>query len=133
MPIGSGFFQFIPTMLFPLKISMARTNSMIHQKLGPIVARYQLFKPVVSIATPELAKPVLTESKKFEKPDQQIGNLNDSLSKLMNEKNVAMVNGDIWKRQRKSINLGFDDLSIYAISFQKKLKHQWNSLKRIQK
>ena len=130
MPIGSGFLQFIPTMLFPLKNSMARTNSMIHQKLGPVVARYQLFRPVVSVATPELAKQVLTDSKTFEKPDQQIGKLNDGLSKLMNENNVVFVNGDEWKRQRKSINPGFYDLSIYANQISEKTKTSMDFIKK---
>eukprot|EP01080_Neovahlkampfia_damariscottae_P008168 gene8168-12628_t len=114
LPKGSGFFDFIPTMILPLHESVARKNTKKHQRLGPMMSIYQLFRPIVSVATPELAKAVLTDSKTFEKSEQRISKLNEGLGKLMNEHNVVFVNGEEWKRQRKSINPGFYDLSIYA-------------------
>ena len=84
-----------------------------HKKHGNIIMYYPQMKPVVSVASPELARVVLTDSKTFPKQSFTIS-LNREFEKIINPKNVFLLNGEDWKRHRQSINPGFYDLSIYT-------------------
>jgi cytochrome P450 len=103
--------------------SRVRKDIRDHQIHGPIYSKIQFFRSLISVASPELAKTVLTDSKTFIKPKQfNPGDLNNGIKKLFHSGNVVFVEGEDWKRQRKSINPGFYDLSLYASQIIEKTK-----------
>eukprot|EP01080_Neovahlkampfia_damariscottae_P004493 gene4493-7873_t len=113
IPLVRGFVGFIISLFLPSDEHQGLITTKYHQKHGDIITLYSQFQHVVSVASPEYAKLVLTDSKTFSKPNFKI-DMNREFQKLMNSKNVFMVSGEDWKRHRTSINPGFYDLSIYA-------------------
>ena len=112
-------------------VSNSRKGTIAHNKLGNIYAKLNFFKYAVSIRSAESAKTILTDSKTFIKPlTNFFGSINEGAGKLMSRHNVVFVNGEEWTRQRKSVNPGFYDLSIYAPKFIEKTKKTLEMLKK---
>eukprot|EP01080_Neovahlkampfia_damariscottae_P006781 gene6781-10945_t len=113
IPVAQGFLSSIISLFSKSKVHHGFFSSNLHKENGDMIVYYPLLKPVVSVASPELARIVLTNSKTFPKPNQKI-NVNTQFEKIINPKNVFLLNGEDWKRHRQSINSGFYDLSIYT-------------------
>jgi cytochrome P450 len=120
LPLAQSVFSLFSTFFSKSNISIGRATHNMHQKYGAILGKFLFFRFQVSVATPELAKVVLSDSKTFVKAEAVNLNTIKVAQKLFNPHNVVFVNGDEWKRQRKSINPGFYDLSIYTEKFLKK-------------
>jgi cytochrome P450 len=120
LPLAQSILNIFTTFFSKSSVSIGRLTHNMHQKFGTIIGRFQFFRFQVAVATPELAKIILSDSKTFVKAEAININSIKGAQKLFNPHNVVFVNGDEWKRQRKSINPGFYDLSIYADQFLKK-------------
>eukprot|EP01080_Neovahlkampfia_damariscottae_P008182 gene8182-10_t len=125
-----SYFSAIYSSLFDT-ISKSRKGTILHNQLGSIYGKLNFFKYSVSIRSAESAKIVLSDSKTYIKPTTNLFSMiNVGAGRLLNPHNVVFVNGDEWKRQRKSVNPGFYDLSIYAPKFMEKSKKTIDLIKK---
>jgi cytochrome P450 len=126
------FFGNIYSIFFNNGLSQARRIALQHQKHGPLFGKWQFMFHQVSTCSPQLAKKILSDSKTFSKPDaeNQFKILPHSMKPMFNPKSVLLAEGDEWKEQRKSIDLGFYDLSIYSNVFMDKAKEMINGLEK---
>ena len=127
---GDSYFSAIYSSIFGT-VSNSRKGTIAHNKYGNIYAKLNFFKYTVSVRSVESAKTILSDSKTYIKPlTTVLGSINEGASKLMNPNNVVFVNGEEWIRQRKSVNPGFYDLSIYTPKFIEKSKKTLEILKK---
>jgi hypothetical protein len=107
---------FSPILKIFSSTSSVRKSIKEHQQYGEIFGTCEMFRYRVSTSSPEIAKKVLTDQKNFSKGKQaKIGDVNHGVKKLFNDgDNVVFSDGEMWKRQRKSVNPGFYNLSIYT-------------------
>jgi cytochrome P450 len=112
-------------------ISIYRKTFNDHKKYGNIYGKYINFKYSISTCSPEMTKTILTDSKTFTKIKDRIpeGTLPIEIAKIFHKENVLFSNGDSWKGQRKSIDPGFYNLSIYYPIFMEKTNIVLNYLK----
>jgi cytochrome P450 len=112
-------------------VSIYRKTSNDHKKYGKIYGKYISFKYSISTCSPELTKTILTDSKTFIKIADRIpeGTLPKEINKIFHKESVLFSNGETWKDQRKSIDPGFYNLSIYHPIFMEKTNIVLNYLK----
>eukprot|EP01080_Neovahlkampfia_damariscottae_P005827 gene5827-9650_t len=117
----SIFDAFIAMLPFGKKESLVRVAHENHKKYGNVHMSYMLWMDGISVNSPELAKKILTDSATFPKLTME-ANVADDFKHLFANKHVVGANGDDWKRQRKSIDPAFYDLSLYSNVFIEKSK-----------
>jgi cytochrome P450 len=129
---SESFLGSIYSIFFHNGLSQARRLALNHQKHGVLFGKWQFMFYQVSTCSPQLAKKILTDSKTFSKPDaaQQSKILPHSMKPIFNPKSVLLAEGEEWKDQRKSIDLGFYDLSIYSNVFMDKAKEMIKGLEK---
>jgi cytochrome P450 len=102
---GISIFDFL-NIMFPDKTkSVVRRSMENHEKYGNIHLNYMLWVHGVSVSSPEFAKQILTDAKTFRKPVMDFVPTGE-FSSLFTSKHVVSVNGEDWKRQRKSMDNG---------------------------
>jgi hypothetical protein len=112
---GISIFDFL-NIMFPNKNkSLVRRSMENHEKYGNIHMNYMLWIHGVSVNSPEFAKQILTDTKNFRKPEMNL-NPSGEFASLFNTKHVVGVNGEDWKRQRKSMDNGIENLNLTCLS-----------------
>eukprot|EP01080_Neovahlkampfia_damariscottae_P007311 gene7311-11630_t len=114
---GDTFLQFIWSVFRKENLTSALLKK--HKTYGQTYGSYVFGMFHVVVSEPEMAKKSMVDVKHFPKFSEEI-KIGGDLAILFSPKNVTQASGDMWKSQRKSMDPGFYDLSIYEKCFFKK-------------
>lgn len=120
VPHGSYFS--ILNFLFFGNNNILKTQMELKEKLGEIYFTFFFNIKFLNVHSPNAVKMIMTDSKTFIKQTQQKSPIIDYAKELLSPIHVVAVNGDDWKRQRESMEKGFQNLDLYTKSMMEKTK-----------
>jgi cytochrome P450 len=98
-------------------MSIFQFNFQFNKHLGPIISNFTLYKMILTVREPHLARKILNDPETFQ--HQGIEMVKHS-HKFIGNDNLFMINNPAWKRQRKVFDRGFKNLDYFFSIFMEK-------------
>jgi cytochrome P450 len=120
---GNSIF-FLPWFLFKRQnISIWRYNHLNNKHLGPIISNFTFHKMFLMVRDAKLANIILKDTNTFLHQGVEIV---PHTHKFVGDQCLAMVNGEVWKRQRQILDPPFRNLENYFPIFLEKTSETLN-------